>query len=158
MNKILEQILTDTYTLRTLKHRVRVLRQYIEQKLYSPSTQYELAPEDLQWLKGLPEQFFKQFNQKDFTAIFEGLEAEISKINPLTIYLAFEPGKEEINSIHSWLRQSLATKVVIETKLDPSLIGGCAMVWNGVYKDYSLKARIQAQRTQILEEFKKSWR
>jgi hypothetical protein len=157
MSPLLETILHSTYTLHDLKHRVRILHQVVEGQIFGNGDTMLLA-EDVNWLRTLPEDFFKQFEKDKFSSIFENLEIEVNKINPLTIYLAFEPGKPEIEAINSWVRQNLQTKVVIETKLDPSLMGGVALVWNGVYKDYSLKAKIAAEEAQIIEEFKKSWR
>lgn len=154
---LLETILETTYTLHDLKHRVRVLRSYLELKLFGNESA-DFPAEDMAWLSSLPQDFFSQFQKEKLTSIFTSLEQQINQINPLTIYLAFKPEVAEIAQIYSWVRQNLTTKVVIETKFDPSLIGGVALVWNGVYKDYSLKAKIESQNPQLMEEFKKSWR
>jgi len=55
-----------------------------------------------------------------------------------------------------WLRENLdQPRLVFDFKVDPSLIGGCAFVYKGVYKDYSLRARISDNKDKIIGEFRK---
>ena len=39
--------------------------------------------------------------------------------------------------------------------VDPRLIAGAALVWKGVYRDYSLRAKLEQKRQELLEEFRK---
>ncbi len=146
-------MLENTYTLPDLKHKFRILKAYLEAQVFdSPHT---LAPEDSAWLNHLSPEFFKSFNKDNLSEALANLEQQISKLLPLILYLSFEPDKNTIASISSWLRQNLSQQSILEIKFDPDLIGGCAIVKNGVYKDYSLRARIEEQKELILSEFKK---
>ncbi len=67
---------------------------------------------------------------------------EIKAIEPLYFYLPFELPEEEILKISSKLRRDYGKQFLIETRVDPQLLGGCALSYKGVYKDYSLKDRL----------------
>ncbi|MBI4036681.1 F0F1 ATP synthase subunit delta [Candidatus Daviesbacteria bacterium] len=153
-NEILNSILANTYTMHDLHHRLRILKTSLEAKFFGMKLS-PLPPDDENWLNSLPVQFLGQFNKDNFYAIFEELEKKIDQISPLVIYLSFEPTPEILQQINLWFRTNLNTRFIFETKLDPSLVGGVALVLNGVYQDFSLRARIQEQKELILTEFKK---
>ena len=155
MNNILDIILESTYTMSDLKHRVRILKNYLETKIYSKTSNEEIIPADSNWIISLPKDFLDQFNKDNISDTFENLEQAINKIAPLVIYLSIDLNEQVKSKISTWLRQNLTQKIIFETRFDPSLIGGIALTFNGIYKDYSLRARINEQREIILTEFKK---
>ena len=112
--------------------------------------------EDQAWFNSLGADFFRQFNASNVNTLLEELEAGIKKITPLTVYISFEMDTDEINKLGMWLRKEINPSIVFETKIDPSLIGGCALSWKGILRDYSLRAKIQAEQTEILASFKSS--
>ena len=63
----------------------------------------------------------------------------------LVIFVACELPEKEISRI----KEKLGKDVKVRFKVDPSLIGGAALVWNGQYKDYSLKARLEEHKKEI---------
>lgn len=151
---ILNIILANTYTLPDLKHRLRILRAYLEDRVFGNKNQV-FESQDENWLNSLPLDLLNQFNKDNLTSLLENLEQQINELHPLVLYLSFEPDQNTITSISSWIRQNLSQKPVLEIKYDPSLIGGCALVKEGIYKDYSIKAKIEEQKDLILQEFKK---
>ncbi len=154
MNRILDIILTNTYTLSDLKHRLRILKEYLETRFFNKTGPNEISPADSKWFSTLSKDFFDQFNKDNFSQIFERLEKEIDKITPLVIYLSFDIDEQIKTRISSWLRQNLTQKIIFETRFDPNLIGGVALTFNGIYKDYSLRSKINEQKELILQEFK----
>lgn len=151
---ILDTILTNTYTIHDLRHRVRILKSHLEDLIFG-QIKNELTLEDNQWILALSQDFIKQFNKENLYSTFKDLEKQLESIKPLTIYLAFEPSNEQIEGIGKWLQSNLTKKQIFEIKIDPSLVAGTALVYNGVYKDYSIRSRINQQSSVILEEFKK---
>lgn len=151
---ILDTILTNTYTVQDLRHRVRLLKSHLENILFGHHRE-ELSPEDSSWISSLPESFISQFNKDNIYSSFSELEGQIKTLNPLVLYLTFEAGQEQIEQIGLWVKKKLTQAKVFEIKIDPGLLGGIALVNGGVYKDYSLKSRIQEQEETILAEFKK---
>lgn len=155
MNSILDIILENTYTMPDLKHRVRILKNYLEAKIFNKTSIEETIPDDSSWLASLPHDFLEQFNKNNISELFENLEQEINKITPLVIYLSLDMNEQVKSKISAWLRQNLTQKIIFETRFDPSLIGGLAFTFNGIYKDYSMRTRIEQQKELILSEFKK---
>jgi hypothetical protein len=154
-DKILNKILETGFTTHELRQKIRILKIFISNQLYgvTESTDPELA-KLTGWLEGLGPQFFTQFNQANYTSIFAELEKKAETLPNLVIYFAIEPNTKQLASVGSWLRESYGSQFIFDPKYDPSLIAGCALVWKGVYKDYSLKAKIAENRGQILEVIK----
>lgn len=155
MNEILNTILKETYSITALKHKLNVLKSYLLQNLFGAQTQKEWAAEDLVWLKSLPPEFFQNFNKDNVYNLFTGMEKEITQLKILTVYLTFEPDDDTLIQIGAMVRKQFNNVALLDIKHDPSLIAGAALVWNGIYKDYSLRSTIGQKKELILERFKK---
>ena len=66
----------------------------------------------------------------------EGLQA-------ITLTLAFEAQQSTIDKISAFARQLLAENIIIEINVEPSILGGAIIVFKGLYRDYSLKAKLE---------------
>ncbi len=155
MDHILTTILNDTFTLSVLKHRLMVLKTYLNQKFFNPAGKAEFEAQDLAWLKSQPAAFFQTFTPDNITQFFSQLEKQIQSLKVLTIYLTFEPDNETLSQIGVSLRKTFKDLYLMDVKYDPNLIAGPALVWKGVYKDYSLRSQIEQKKEMILQSFKK---
>ncbi len=161
--KILDQILKDTYTADSFKRRFQALRMQLSGKLYKGNDQDEIKDDvkseknDLEkWLEGFDQSVLEGITSNQFSAMSEHIDKFISNLNPLTIYFVFVPEEKQIEEVGKWLRQNLKNdRLIFNVKIDPALIGGCAIVYNGVYKDYSLKEKISKNKNLLIEEFRK---
>lgn len=72
----------------------------------------------------------------------------------LVIFVPHEPPDTEIYRI----KEKLGKEIKLRFKIDPTLIGGAALAYNGRYKDYSLKARFQEKDNQLKEIYELSLR
>lgn len=161
MDNLLNTILKDTYTLSHLKKRLRVLRAYLLHRFFSPDSKdkdsfkgVDLTVSDLSWIYSLGTDFTSQFNKDNIYDKLQELEDQAKKLPNLTVYLAFEPNEEAVRLIGQFLRNQFSHDLMCEFKIDPSLIGGCSLVWKGVYKDYSVKDLINQKKEDILTSFK----
>lgn len=155
MDAILQKILENTYTLSQLKHRVRTLHEYLSSKLFAPQTPLQLEPGDSTWVNSLGNGFLGQFNKDNINKIFTGLDTYIRQLKPLVIYVAFEPTDESNGQIGQILRKEFTNHKIFDAKIDPKLIAGCALSLNGIYKDYSLRLKVESEKAKILESFKR---
>lgn len=157
MEEILNIILKSTYSLGLLKHRLRVLKTNLLKTFFGSQTNDDpLNPEDLNWLQSLPASFYKQFNKDNVYQIFAAFETSITKLTTLTLFLTFEPDETTVNQIGSYCRQNFNfPDLLLDIKLDPNLIAGTALVWKGVYRDYSLRAKIDSKKGEVAQEFQK---
>lgn len=154
MNDLLNIILNDTFTQTGLKHNLLILRAFLSQKIFGSQSQF--APNDLNWLNTLPENFYQQFNSQNAYQLLEELTKQTQKITPLVVYLAFETDKGTVAQICSFARQTFQKPdLILDIKVNPLLIAGCSLSWKGVYKDYSLKSKIDERKDEILQSFKK---
>ena len=156
MDDISAVILKDTYSLAQFKHRVKILKSTLLKTFFNSNAQNQpLSPEDLNWLKSLPVDFYQKFNKDNVYQIFTDLEAKTTKLPTLTMYLTFEPDDITIDQIGAYTRRTFSSMMMLDIKFDPQLIAGTALVWKGMYKDYSLRTRINSKKEEILQEFKK---
>lgn len=156
---IFAQILTNTYTLNQVQRKIRILKEFFYQKLYTKQEfkMDDLRPEDLtyvKWLKTLGPEIVSGITQQNFNEIFTALENKVSSLKVLLIYVAFDMPDPTITMLGALLRSSYGPQFLFDVRFDPSLIGGCALVWNGVYHDYSLKKSIDENKDKILGEIR----
>ena len=171
MDEIFAVILKDTYSLSQLKHRLRILKSNllrtffgsqdptvstpgVEKSDYTPGV--NLAPEDLNWLKSLPLQFYQKFTRDNVYKIFADLDDTAHNLKIMTLYLSFEPDNNALAQIGSFARKTYnLPALLLDVKLDPGLIAGTALSWKGVYKDYSLRSQLALKKRELSKEFKK---
>lgn len=154
-DQILEQILATTYTLSSLHKRIRALKAYLTTKFFKPEKESEeVSKDDLTWINSLGEDFPKNFSAENLYTTFDTLDQKIKSLKFLTLYLSFLPNDSEVKQISDKLRTDYGKNFLFDIKVNPELVAGCGMVWNGVYKDYSLQGRIDAHKEEILGLFK----
>lgn len=154
MNTSIDKLLANSYSTQQLRNRLRILKSYLEKKFFNKEDGQDIDQMDNQWLESLGDEFLNQFTQINAYEKLKQMEDEIDKIIPLIIYVAFEMPQEEIEKMGIWLRLQMATSLVCEVKVDPNLIAGCALSWKGVYKDYSIRQKIENSQEQILSSLK----
>lgn len=156
MNESLITILKNTYSINQLKHRLNILKSYLLKAFFGNLETTPISRDDLNWLNSLPEQFYQQFNKDNVYTIFDELEGLSLKLTPLSIYLTFEPDDATLTQITTHARKTFGdSMLLLDTKFDPKLIAGCTLVWKGVLHDYSLRARIEERKVEILANFRK---
>jgi len=164
MNKILDVILTNTYSISQLKHRLSLLKNHLLKTLFASKQELILTESESNWLNSLPKDFLSQFNQNNIYKIFEDLEKQITSLKPLIIYLTFEPDDDTLSQIGEKTRQVFGSPrsaggagrvILLDIKYNPALIAGASFVWNGLSRDYSLKAKVEERKMVILDSFKK---
>lgn len=155
MDPFLQKILENTFTLSRLKHRLHALREYVSHQIFAKGETSGIETADLKWLNSLGNPFFLNFSRDNFDGIFKNLEDYLKNCRPLIIYLAFEPTEELLQTIGLYLRKNFTKYPIFDAKVDPELIAGAALSFNGVYKDYSLRVKINNEKEKILANFKK---
>lgn len=155
MDNILSTILNNTYTLTQLNRRLRVLKAQLLKNLFGGEVISEPISDDLNWLKSLPENFLSQFNKDNVYQIFTSIETAITNLQLLTVYLAFEADNTTIEQVGNFARKIFNPSLLLDAKFDPNIIAGAALVWKGVYKDYSLRAKLKEKEGEISQSFKK---
>lgn len=152
--ELLNQFLSQTYTTFQIRSRLFFLRSYINSNVFGSNQGVAANKQDQQWFDSLPENFKQTLSSKASNQLLIELTKQTEQLKPVVLVLPFDLPEEEIFKLGGWLRQIFNLLLVYEVKYDPSLIGGCALIWNGVYHDYSIKHKIQMQQEQLLSSFK----
>lgn len=156
MNDLLNIILKDTFSQRQLNHNLLILRSYLSQKIFGSQKEASFSPADLNWLNNLDPNLYQEFNSQNAFELLDQLELELKKVVPLVLYIGFEADDITIAQICAFARNAFQKpNLILDVKLNPGLIAGCAFSWKGIYKDYSLKAMIDQRKTEILQNFQK---
>lgn len=153
-NQILERILITTFTLGSFKKRVKALKSRLSEFFFGGKTNPLLEQEEKIWLNSVGVGLVNMFSKDTLDETIRKLENYSDSVKPLTVYLSFEPSEQQVEELGSWVRDNLSKELMMDIKMDKELIAGCAFIWNGVYKDYSLRSRLSANRSQIATGFK----
>lgn len=149
---ILDTILKKTFTLHDFKRRVRIIKFLLEKASFGRNFNETFSPEESEWYNSLPTDLFQNIDVNSLYPFFESLAAKMKLVTPLIIYLSFDPEAALVEQIGLWLRSNLNDKrTLMDIKIDPTLIGGCAIVTKGIYRDYSVKGRIDQQKLAVIE-------
>lgn len=177
----INKLLAETYTKAQLLRRLRVLKDFVDFRLFNLTPDQTKLPLQVQidlflalhqkdlielnllrqeghWLMSLGQEFFSQFNLDNHTQNVRTLEQFADQISPIIVYLPVELPEKNQLELGSWFKQNLNLKQIFEIQFDGNLIGGCALSFNGTYKDYSLKSKIDQNKDKIissLKEFKR---
>lgn len=181
--ELLDHILINTFTLSQATNRLQVLKSLVLLRLFSSentfsseknsiphskessfvdkkevaapaTTAIKTTGQETPWIVSLDPSIYAHFNRKNVYQAFEKLEAEIKKIKPLVVYLPFDIPEAQIREIGQKSRQLFGKNFLIDIKIDPSVITGTALVWNGVYKDYSIRQKLAQDRQRVLAMLK----
>lgn len=149
-----EIILKDTYLKTLALKKTEDLKEYFVDQVFQNSKSSNIKLSD-EHLKELDLNNIKGITSDNIYSIFEKTGLEIKSIEPLIIYLPTPMPEEEISKIGEFVRKSYGENFLIDIKYDPTLIAGAALSYKGVYRDYSVKNKIDSQKESILSIFKK---
>ncbi len=90
-----------------------------------------------------------EFEKNDKLEEFEALEKEIKEVPTLTVDMVFEPNQKETLELLERTRKIFDFDVFLDLRINPSLIGGCVLVWNGMVFDYSIKKAMKEKRPEF---------
>lgn len=98
----------------------------------------------------LPTSFFDQVSAKTVYSTVDILLEKVEHIPSIALYVPVELTAKQYANIGMWARVNIAKGVLLDIKIDPSLAGGCAIVWNGIYHNFSLQYFIEKKRRDII--------
>lgn len=77
----------------------------------------------------------------DKEEFLKGLKAELAKLKVVALTIAFDPTEASIDRFHHWVRRNLGEGIVLEINVKPVILGGAIVVFQGEYRDLSLRKR-----------------
>jgi F0F1-type ATP synthase delta subunit len=146
--KLLHTIINDSFVKADVFRRTRIVREYLEQRFYSPGEKKDLKAfltdskvdeDDIRVLQGWGDEFFGSFSKENAYDLLERVNGHVKDLPTINLYVPVSLDAAEIAKLGAWFRANVDKNVLIEMHVDSSTLGGCAFAWNGVYVDYSLK-------------------
>lgn len=82
-------------------------------------------------------------NDKELIRDFlETLKDLIKKFKVIKLILAFDPSLKTIQNIHEQVSEKLGIGYILDIEIDESVLGGAVIIFNGKYKDFTLRKAI----------------
>lgn len=98
-------------------------------------------------------------NRKGIKNFLLGLKDQLHNLKVIKITLAFEPSQRTITNIFSWILGNIGFGIVLDINYDKTIIGGAVIYFEGKYKDFSLKKRLDTtfknRREEIMDVYEK---
>jgi F0F1-type ATP synthase delta subunit len=94
-------------------------------------------------------------NNKDtFVSFFQTLKILIKKLKVIKLVLAFDPTRRTIERIHNFVKENIGIGYVLDIEVYHEVLGGAIVIFNGKYKDFTLKKNLEevcrSRRNEIL--------
>lgn len=84
---------------------------------------------------------------KDF---LQKIQEVISSLSVVSLVIAFEPSESSLMAISQWFVMNTSKQVLLDITVDPSLIAGAAINYNGRHADFSIKPAFTKLVTEML--------
>lgn len=157
-DQLLGTILTSSFVKTDVMRRIRIVREYLEQRYYTPGGTKELPefftvakiPEDDQKaITAWGKDFFSSFTKENAYDLLEHVLLKVKDLPTVNLYVPVEVSTDEAPKLGAWFRKNVNPTVLIELHVEQSTFGGCAFAWNGVYYDFSLRHYMHNKMTEI---------
>lgn len=154
---LLSQFIKETYTKKDIARRLRLLREYFEGGFFT-FTEMEVTKfllgkhatmDDIHVFVSWGKDFYDAFSKETMYARINALHEAVKKLPHVVMYIPYEPVPAEIVKLGKWCRQNIGGDLVVDLRTDITLLGGCAFVWKGVYRDYSLRYYMRKKKAEI---------
>ena len=151
------KVVDKTYTKTDIVRRTRFLREYMEKTFFTPEehemTKFlisrQATTEDIDSFLSWGEEFFKTFTRENTYKIVSAINDFAKHMPQVVLYIPYEPVPAETVKLGKWFRKSVHREILMDLHTDPTLLGGCAFVWRGIYRDYSLRYYMLKKREEI---------
>ena len=70
---------------------------------------------------------------------FEKTQQTIAALPVLSMSVAFEPQEQTLKALSDWFVLNIKKQVLFEITVDPNLLAGATITFNGKFADYSIK-------------------
>lgn len=87
----------------------------------------------------------EEINLRPLLFFLEQLRKSLLSLPVINLEIAFNPEKETIEKIYQWFLKSLKQKVILNFKINPRIIGGLILEYQGKIWDDSLREKIKRE-------------
>lgn len=105
-----------------------------------------------QILLDLQEKRLLNFDDQDQVRLFfQNAHRVISQVPRLQIQVSIEVNEQILNTIYGWVRKEVEQTIFLDIVYKPQILAGCVIVYKGVFRDYSLRGRLEKHGREIFK-------
>jgi len=116
------------------------------QKKFSQKLEGKISKDLLEILKELEEKDKRYQDPQEQVFFLQLLKNHLKSLPKVKIEIAFEPEKETLEKISQWFKENLKKKVILDLKINPKIIGGAKIEYQGKWRDFSLAKKIKEMK------------
>jgi hypothetical protein len=157
MTELLKTIIKNSYTTSEVRRRLRLVREYLEDRLFKGASltiadflaKQNTDPIDVTAIGEWGNEFWVNFTKENAYKVLDGLNLEVKKLPVYSLYIPYVPEGAEGAKLGKWFRDEIGPEVILDLHTDPMLLGGAAVVRQGMFFDYSIRYYLQQKRWEI---------
>jgi len=156
-DQILNTILKNTYTKSSFFKRMNILRRYLEHYFFKEKIPLEkflanlnLPPQDKEALLSWNKDLYSSFTLYTLYKQLDHISKAIKTIPNITLYIPIDTTPEDREKLGSWVKENISIRSLLDLRHDPKRIGGAAVVYNNIYRDFSLHHFMTKNKNEIM--------
>jgi hypothetical protein len=87
----------------------------------------------------------------DLKGFVDRLRQYVTTLPVLSLTFAFEPKEQSLKRLSEWFGLNSKKQVLFDITVDPTIIAGTTLTYNGKFLDYSIKPKIDQLMQQLLD-------
>ena len=88
-------------------------------------------------------------NPEELRLFFDQVHKQIMNVPRLQLQLAIEVNEQLLSGFYNFIKGVIKTPIFLEIVVKPSILAGCVVVYKGVYKDYSIRTRLEEHAAEV---------
>jgi hypothetical protein len=153
MDTLTSLLKKNAYTTTSAMRQLSLLRQVLQQIVFvegasgTVQERYQkalstLSDDDRHQLEGYGTEFLSTCTMDTIAHTVAELRQWVDDCPTLILYVPVEFDNTHLVSIGEWCRHEIHDNLFLEIVIEPSVVGGCAFIYNNQYHDLSLRARL----------------
>lgn len=166
MTDLSNSILKNTYSLTELYRRLDLLQRFLEHSFFSESADKHASMARLREYYGNADielrlevdaiaawdkSIFDAFTAQNIYQRVEELKRSIEALPRLTLYSPVHLSSADVATIGQWCRAYVNSELMLDLRVDPSTVGGCAFAYNNTFHDISFSYFAEKERAALVK-------
>jgi F0F1-type ATP synthase delta subunit len=90
-------------------------------------------------------------NNSELKKFFSSIIESIAKLPIMSLTIAFEPKEKTLQKLSEWFVMNVNKQAVFDIIVNPELLGGAAIDFNGKHMDFSIRPKFEEIIADVLE-------
>jgi hypothetical protein len=149
-------LFSTSSTLTQLRRRANLVKSFYGKYIYEnpkPHPQdFFTNPLDWQWFLTYQNPLYQSLSSHSAKKDLVDIDSKIKALTPITCFTAIQIPEDGLDRLTFRFRNEFGPGTILETRVDPNIIGGCVLIKRGIVQDYSLRKKINSIKPQILHQ------